>query len=119
MNKMSDNLTIAQISDTHIDATARLNSYTQLDVREQLHTVLQALAQKKLDLLILSGDLAATAGEIEAYSWIQGALKIMPCPYIVMAGNHDDVKNMALVFNLPANDITGNMLYFKRNIKGK
>ena len=116
---MSEYLTIAQISDTHIEATAELSSYTQLDVRKQLQTVLQELAKKRLDLLVISGDLAANAGEIEAYFWIKEALKIMPCPYIIMAGNHDDVKNLALVFDLPPSDTIGNELCFSRVIKGK
>lgn len=116
---MSQNLTIAQISDTHIEATAGLSSYTQLDVREQLLAVLRRLAQKRLDLLVISGDLAAKAGEIEAYFWIREALKILPCPYLVMAGNHDNVKNMAFVFDLSPDDIINDMLCFSRVIAGK
>lgn len=118
-NTCLNGLTIAQISDTHIDATARPSSYTQQNVREQLQAVLHILARRELDLLVLSGDLAAKSGEIEAYCWLRAVLEQMACPYIVMAGNHDDVENMARVFDFLPGDITDRMLYFNRSIKGK
>lgn len=115
-----NSLRIAQISDTHIDATATLNRHTKLDVRQQFLDVLQVLNKKNLDLLIISGDLAATAGEMEAYFWIQEALKTLACPYVVMMGNHDNIENMAFVFDLPPSDLLScNTLCFSRTFKGK
>lgn len=113
---MLNKLVIAQISDTHINATD--SSYYGINVRQQLRQVLNALARKPIDLLVISGDLAAEHGEIAAYQWIKQALARLPFPYLIMAGNHDLVTNLAQVFDIPPNDITDNMLYFSRRIKG-
>ncbi len=114
---MSDDLVIAQVTDLHIGASDVL--FKGIKVRQQFTKVLKALAKKPLDLLVLSGDLAANEGEPEAYAWIKQTLASFPCPYIVMAGNHDHVIRMKTAFRLPDNDVSQGMLYFSRNIKGK
>jgi len=113
----NDKLRIAQISDMHIGLTDKL--VRGINVRQQFLDVLQILAKKKLDVLILSGDLAATEGELEIYQWIKHVLNDFPYPYIIMAGNHDDVKIMSQAFDFQENDISNDMLYFKRILKNK
>jgi len=110
-------LLIAQISDMHIGLADTL--VRGVNVRQQFLDVLQVLAKKKLDVLILSGDLAATDGDLEIYQWIKQTLSDFPYPYIIMAGNHDDVKIMSQVFDFQENDISNDMLYFKRTLKNK
>jgi len=113
-----NSLVIAQVSDPHIGATDLPNVHTGINVRQQFLKVLNVLAKKPLDLLILSGDLAEEHGEIEAYQWLKQTLAQFPFPYLVMAGNHDRVDTMAEVFNISPSDITDGMLYFSRTLKG-
>lgn len=107
---------IAQVTDIHINATDEV--YRNINVRQNFINVLQSLEKKKIDLLVLSGDLAASDGEIESYQWIQKTLATFPYPYVVMAGNHDRVEVMTQVFDIPAKDVQKNMLYFSRRVHG-
>jgi Icc protein len=113
----SNNLIIAQVTDMHIPPSDVL--YKGINVRQQFIDVLKKLAKKKLDLLVLSGDLAASEGEPEAYLWIKEVLSTFPHPYIVMPGNHDHVVRMSRVFKLDGSNISQGMLYFTRKINGK
>ncbi len=114
---MSDDLIIAQVSDMHIGASDVF--FKGINVRQQFLKILKVLAKKRLDLLILSGDLAALEGEPEAYTWLKQVLETFPYPYILMAGNHDHVGRMQMIFDLPENDISQGMLYFSRKFSGK
>ena len=114
---MSNDLIIAQVTDMHISASEV--SHKGIDVRSNFLKVLEVLTKKSLDLLVLSGDLAAVEGEPEAYTWIKTVLDTFPYPYLVMAGNHDHVGRMARIFELPENEVSNGMLYFSRRIKGK
>lgn len=114
----SDNtLIIAQISDIHVGEKNEI--VRGVHVRKQFLDVLQVLRKKELDVLIVSGDLAATHGEIEIYQWVKQKLDELPYPYIIMTGNHDDVSLMSQVFDFQENDIHNNMLYFHRILKGR
>jgi len=114
---MSKNLIIAQVTDLHIGPTNI--KYKGIEPRQQFLNVLRVLSRKKLDLLVLSGDLAGTEGEPEAYAWIKQVLATFPYPYLVMAGNHDHVARMSQTFNLPDTDVSQGMLYFSRTIQKK
>ena len=114
---MSNQLYIAQITDMHITKTDI--PFHGVAVRQKFLQVIQVLKQRPLDLLILSGDLAADWGEIESYQWIKQQLADFPCPFIVMAGNHDKVANLAQVFELPSTDVVDGMLCFTRRIQDK
>jgi len=114
-----NHLIIAQVSDTHINRLAEPNKNTGANPRDQFLEVIRILAARPLDLLVLSGDLAALAGEIEAYIWLKQALNTFPYPYIVMPGNHDDTATMVSTFALPASDYQQGMLYFQRTVKGR
>ncbi|RKZ51610.1 MAG: hypothetical protein DRR16_11745 [Candidatus Parabeggiatoa sp. nov. 3] len=114
---MATNLLIAQVTDMHIGPSNV--SFRGINVREQFLKVLEVLAKKRLDLLVLSGDLAAAEGEPEAYTWIKAALENFPHPYMLMAGNHDHVIRMRRVFDLPDNEHSPSMLFFAKTIKGK
>jgi 3',5'-cyclic-AMP phosphodiesterase len=110
-------LVLAQVTDMHIGASNA--KYRGIDVRQQFLNVLQRLAKKPLDLLVLSGDLAAVEGEPEAYAWIRQVLTTFPYPYVIMAGNHDHVERMLSAFNLQNSDVSLRKLYFSRLIKGR
>jgi len=110
-------LTLLQVTDPHITATNDLHK--NINSRQQCYDVLQVLKQQSADLLILSGDLAANYGEIEAYQWLQTQLQDLPYPYVVMVGNHDKVETMVNAFQLSQDDVLNDKLCFKRQIKGK
>jgi len=112
---MSDDLVIAQVTDMHIGESKI--SYRGIEGRQQFLNVLQVLAEKPLDLMVLSGDLVAIEGEPEGYAWIKQTLTTFPHPYVVMAGNHDHVMRMKTAFDLADSDISQSMLCFGRRIK--
>jgi len=113
-----DKLVIAQVTDIHIGAND--TTYIQgIDVRQQFREVLAVLASKQLDLLVISGDLAAVCGEPEAYQWIAEQLKAFPYPHSIMTGNHDVLANMITPLQLDAADIQDGLLYYKRRYKNK
>ena len=114
--KLND-LVLAQVTDMHIGASNA--KYRGIDVRQQFINVLQRLAKKPLDLLVLSCDLAAVEGEPEAYTWIRRVLTTFPYPYVIMAGNHDHVWRMLSAFDLPNTDVSLGKRYFSRLIKGR
>ncbi len=114
---MTATLTIAQVSDIHIAEKAELQN--NVDMRQQFLAVLTALKAYPLDLLVLSGDLALLAGEIPAYQWIKQQLIDFPIPYVIMAGNHDNLNNLIEVFNVPEQDLVGHALCYARQLKGR
>ncbi len=90
---------IAQVSDVHISPDGA--PVRGVDVRKQLLCVLNKLRTETLDLLVLSGDLAAHDGEAGAYQWIQENVQDFPVPVLYMVGNHDRLEVMQQHLNLP------------------
>jgi 3',5'-cyclic-AMP phosphodiesterase len=104
-------LRIVQLSDTHIDNIEQPYPYN-IDVKTKFTQTLHKITAYKPDLLILSGDLAAYQGEIAAYEWLAEQLDISGLPYVLMAGNHDNVVNMQEIFTLPVKVAKNGDLYF-------
>jgi Icc protein len=113
---MTDKITIAQITDIHIGPEDKL--YQNIDVRENFLATLAEVKKLKIDLLVISGDVAAECGEIEAYRWVKSAMQGFPFPWVLMGGNHDHVGRMNEVFGLSA-DMIDDKLYFERIIKNR
>ncbi len=108
---------ILQLSDLHIGPDAQ--PVKGHDTRKKFLQVLERLSGEDWDLVVLSGDLAADQGEIEAYRWLRDTLeRYLSYPYIVMAGNHDRVANMREVFDIPEQWVKGDQLYFCYELKG-
>lgn len=112
---IEERLRIAQISDIHIGPTDDL--VQNIDVRANFLKCLDAVRGKAIDLVVLSGDIAADRAEPGAYEWVAGIMKDFPIPWVVMGGNHDKISTMQKYFDLEA-DLKNGMLYFKREIKG-
>ena len=114
---MAKKITLIQISDLHIGATdAKVKG---VDARQNLLNLLTLFKQQTWDLLIVSGDLAALNGEIEAYVWIKQQLDKLQRPYLIMAGNHDSRKNLRQIFTpdtLPSVD--KDKIYYRQDIQG-
>jgi 3',5'-cyclic-AMP phosphodiesterase len=113
-------LRIAQVSDLHIPATAQIQCFGcgDSDARANFLQTLATIRHAKPDLVVLSGDLAATAGEVEAYVWLAEVLRESGLVYEVMAGNHDVVANLRAPFALRDADIHAGLLYFSRIYAG-
>lgn len=112
----SEMIRIAQISDIHIGGSP--DPVQDIDVRTNFLQVLQAVTQMEIDLLVLSGDLAAEEGEPGAYQWVQETMHDFPVPWVVMGGNHDQVSTMAQYLDIQ-DDLKNGLLYFQREVKGR
>ena len=114
-------LRIAQVSDTHIPDKDKIIEYQSgtANPRAQFLEVLAAVAENPPDLLVLSGDLAATCGEPESYAWMEKQLEGFPAPYEVMNGNHDSATNMQGAFHIGPQDLRDGFLYFAREVHGR
>lgn len=89
---------IAVISDLHIgDANERIRD---IAVRDNFLKVLIDIKERKVDLLIINGDLVDNPLNKEAYLWIKTHLQALGIPYLVVAGNHDDPQIITRVFNI-------------------
>jgi Icc protein len=112
---MRQSFRILQISDPHLSPDGGL--LKGIDTRRQFADTLSKLAGERWDALVLSGDLAADEGEIESYAWLKQSLAGFPCPYYLMAGNHDRAETLRQVFGIPEN-LDDGMLYYRAEIKG-
>lgn len=114
---MTKPFTLIQLTDMHIDATGE--GYYGVDVRAQFYHALEKIKPYSPDLLVLSGDLAADQGEIEAYEWLNKQLIGFNIPYVLMSGNHDKLSIMKQVFSIADKDILADkFLCYKRDIAG-
>lgn len=112
---MKDLIRIAQLTDLHIGETDE-DVYGS-PVRKQFLSVLNKLKKQNLDALILSGDLAANAGEHDSYVWIKEQLKELTCPIYICLGNHDRLNTLQQVFDLNEKYCYKDGFYFKTRIK--
>ncbi len=110
---MPEKLCIAQITDIHISPHQQIHPEIKVCSRMQFSRVLTVLKNTPLDAIVISGDLALSAGELESYQWIKQQLAEIEIPIIFMAGNHDCLANMLQVFPIEK-DINEHSLYFKR-----
>lgn len=102
-----NDMRIAQLSDIHISVDG--SHPRGIDVRTNFQRVLAEVCRGTYDLLVLSGDLAATRRHGAAYAWIARELRQLPIPVLVMAGNHDDRARMIVEFGLEHELIEGNL----------
>ncbi|MCP4696113.1 MAG: hypothetical protein GY862_04595 [Gammaproteobacteria bacterium] len=115
---MTRQIRIAQVTDMHIGSTPAQTIHG-IDVRRQFSRILLAVAKENPDLLILSGDLAADAGEPEAYAWYKQVLNGFHHAVVVMAGNHDKLETMRAAFSFADSDVNCGHLCFTRSLGGK
>ena len=112
---MKQLIRIAQLTDMHIGETDE-DVYGS-PVRMQFLSALNKLKKQNLDALILSGDLAANAGEYNSYVWIKEQLKELTCPIYICLGNHDRLENLKQVFDLNLENYHEDGYYFKTKIR--
>jgi len=112
---IDDRIRIAQLSDIHVGPTEDL--VQNIDVRANFIKALDAIRGKSIDVVVISGDVAADHAEPGAYEWVSQIMSKYPIPYVVMGGNHDKISTMSKYFEL-GSDLKNGMLYFKRELKG-
>jgi Icc protein len=97
-------MTIIQISDLHIPPKNELVYSTKtikcVDTRKNFLKLIQRINNEKFDFLVFTGDLSFMNGEIECYEWIKNELDKFDFVYYMIPGNHDNVLNLANVFNI-------------------
>lgn len=81
---------IVQLSDLHLRAPGKL-LYRQIDTAAALRRAVARIAAllPRPDLVVISGDLV-NAGSDDEYAHLRTLLDLLPVPYALMAGNHDD-----------------------------
>ncbi|WP_315781728.1 MULTISPECIES: phosphodiesterase [unclassified Bradyrhizobium] len=89
---------IAQISDLHIKAPGRL-AYRRVDTARALARCITELNrfEPKLDLVVISGDLADTPSPAE-YDHLKDLLAELRIPFAAVPGNHDSRELMRVAF---------------------
>ena len=95
-----DNLTIIQITDTHLfaeDTGVLFGVNPSIGFYRVLEKIKQELDNKP-DLFLLTGDLSQDETEI-AYQRLVDALTPFNIPVFWIPGNHDDLKKMTQVFS--------------------
>jgi len=111
---IEDHIRIAQLSDIHVGPTE--DPIQNIDVRGNFLKALDAIRGKQIDLVVLSGDLAADRAEPGSYEWVASVMKGFPIPWVVMGGNHDKISTMQKYFDF-GDDLKNGILYYKREIK--
>ncbi len=91
-------LHIAHITDTHIGEEGVFAK--DMDTRQKFLDTLNALKNRDLHGIILTGDLSYPDESAAVYSWIKEQLDDMELPYIITPGNHDKPSLMQEIFNL-------------------
>lgn len=89
---------IVQLSDLHLRAPGKL-LYRQIDTAAALRRAIARIAalQPQPDLVVISGDLVK-AGSDDEYAHLRTLLDVLPIPYALMAGNHDDRSALRRAF---------------------
>ena len=84
---------IAQISDCHLFADASQTSYGHIAPYLSLTKVLQNIALRPIDLLLVTGDLSAD-GSAASYKHFQKLLieNGINSQFVILPGNHDDLN---------------------------
>lgn len=91
---MTEPFVLAQISDLHVGSKVAPNGRTGA---ESLRFTLAALAARKPDAILATGDLVNDARP-EEYAELAAILADAPAPLYLMAGNHDDADLMRAAF---------------------
>jgi len=90
-------INIAQITDPHIspDDTKRYG----IDNRSRFLKTLSNIKKYGVDLLVITGDMALSNGELESYIWLRKQLDEYNFNYITIPGNHDNAQLMLKIMH--------------------
>ena len=87
-----------QLSDLHIREPGRL-AYGRLDTAPYLRAAVETIARcpQAPTAVVITGDLS-DFGRAAEYAHLRALLEALPCPYFLLAGNHDDVATLRAAF---------------------
>ena len=91
---------ILHLSDIHIGLEGE-NTYG-IDVRAHFLSCLQEGIERGAKLIVISGDIAFRTGNPEIYKWVHQQLKRSTLPCFILAGNHDNPKDLSSCFEQQA-----------------
>ncbi len=101
---------IIQITDLHIYSKDEI--INGVDTRRSFLNILTKIQELEYDLLVITGDLCFSDGDIEVYKWIKRKLSEFGIKnYKVIGGNHDNVRAISEVFNLEKHLIDDELYY--------
>ncbi|MEY2582632.1 MAG: 3,5-cyclic-AMP phosphodiesterase [Ilumatobacteraceae bacterium] len=86
---------VVQISDTHLLNEPTMTDHGDPDV--SLRATIDAVRDVHPDLVLLTGDIADD-GSLEALRRVRDLVAELPAPIMALAGNHDDLDNVHVVF---------------------
>jgi len=104
---------IVQFTDIHIGAKGE--NTRNVDIRENLKSVLKSIAGEEADMVVLTGDLCFNEPRRNTYKWIKKQLNKRGIDPFVIPGNHDDSVMLAHHFDMPLID---SEVYFKHEVNG-
>lgn len=87
---------LVQLSDCHVSADPGAD-YRGSNPRQTLDEVLEAAAERRPDLLAVTGDLSEDFSE-ESYRYLSGRFSSLGVPVLTLPGNHDDPRLQLSVF---------------------
>lgn len=90
---------IIQITDTHLTGPEDSLS-SDIDPWQKLQTILDALLQEDIDLLIHTGDICLDQPHEDIYRKYQNRIAAFQCPVIHVPGNHDDASMMKDILSI-------------------
>jgi len=96
-------LRIAQVTDCHLPADPE-RTYRGIDPRRNLESIMEKVAARRPDLLLLSGDLSED-GSRESYRVLRSIFGSLQVPLLALPGNHDDPERLAEYF--PGSPVNG------------
>lgn len=83
---------LIQITDLHVGLPMELTK--GIEVREQIRRLLLEVACIPCSAYIFTGDFCYKDPYSEIYAWLKTQLVMLPAPYLVIPGNHDDPQMM-------------------------
>jgi len=107
---------IIQITDMHVGREGE--DTFGIDVRANFLNILQSVAEKKPDYLVLSGDLCYNQADPLIYAWVKQQVDQLNIPYEVIPGNHDESTLLAKAFGYE-NDLVEGQMYYTREWGGQ
>ncbi len=103
---------IVQISDTHITPGHGLAE--GIDTWRNFERLIADLEGRRIDHVVLSGDLANDPLDIEPYEYIRISMEKLGFEYSVIAGNHDKTALMKEAF--PETAFHGGLKYYHKTL---
>lgn len=107
---------IAHISDLHVLESPDPSNGSLAGNAARLHETIASICalQRAPDIAVITGDISHEGTE-DDYAFCRSLLEKLPCPFLVIPGNHDDRKIMRQVFPIAGADADPDFYQFDCN----